>query len=303
MSRVIEVPTTLDEDAFEELVAAVGMETGERGSRILLDARQVSWVSPYGLIGLLAIGQAARQQTGLAPLIEPPADAEVRSYIDRMHFWGAAADVFEMESVPPKRHGEVDTLLEVTAIRSHEDVHRVVEGVKERAQRILLNRLKYPRPSVIHFSVMLSEVCQNILEHADSIGWVCAQRYHWRRRLGRDVVVLAVMDVGVGFEGSLGAEHARRFGEKWSSAAALEAAFLNGESRFRDPGRGQGLQAIRRQVIKWNGAVRIRSGDAMIARVPDWDDTPALQTGLPYFPGAQVMIVLPERVEGEGGEG
>lgn len=299
MSRVIEVPATLDEAAFEELVARLA-EAGSASTRVLLDARQVGWVSPYGLIGLLAIGQAARQQTGLAPLIEPPENAEVRSYIDRMHFWPAAAEVFELDASRPKRHGEVDTLLEITPIRSHEDVHRVVEGVRDRAQRILLNQLNYTRPSVIHFSVMLSEVCQNILEHADSIGWVCAQRYHWKRRLGRDVVVLAVMDVGVGFEGSLGSEHARRFGESWSAAAALEAAFINGESRFRDPGRGQGLQAIRRQVIKWDGAVRIRSGDAMIARVPDWDDTPQLQSGLPHFPGAQVLIVLPERVEEEG---
>ena len=298
MSRVIEVPATLDEAGFEELVRALA-EVGGGGTRILLDARQVSWVSPYGLIGLLAIGQAARQTTGLAPLIEPPDDAEVRSYIDRMHFWPAAAEVFELEASPPRKHGEVDTLLEITPIRSHEDVHRVVEGVKDRAQRILLNQLHYTRPSVIHFSVMLSEVCQNILEHADSIGWVCAQRYHWKRRLGRDVVVLAVMDVGIGFEGSLGAEHARRFGEAWSAAAALEAAFLNGESRFRDPGRGQGLQAIRRQVIKWDGAVRIRSGDAMIARVPEWDDTPPLQSGLTAFPGAQIMIVLPERVDNQ----
>jgi len=295
VSRVIDVPATLDETGFETLVRTAGIGELEDGAaRLLLDARQVTWVSPYGLIGLLAIGQAARQRTGLAPLIEPPDDPEVRSYIDRMDFWTAAADIFEMDAPSARRHGEVDKLLEVTSIRSHEDVHRVVEHVKDRAQRILINRLQYPRPSVIHFSVMLSEVCQNILEHADSIGWVCAQRYHWKRRLGKDVVVLAVMDVGVGFEGSLGAEHARRYGESWSAAAALEAAFLNGESRFRDPGRGQGLQAIRRQVIKWNGAVRIRSGDAMIARVPDWDDTPELQSDLPWFPGAQVLIVLPE---------
>jgi hypothetical protein len=58
---VIEVPAELDEDAFEELVALLGTETEGGGPRILLDARQVSWVTPYGLIGLLAIGQVARQ--------------------------------------------------------------------------------------------------------------------------------------------------------------------------------------------------------------------------------------------------
>lgn len=297
MSRVIEVPETLDEVAFEKLVAGLNRATEAGEARLLFDARRVSWVSPYGLIGMLAIGWVARQRTGRPALIEPPEDPEVRSYCDRMHFWPAAADVFELEARPPRAHGVSDALLEITPIRSHEDVHHVVEHVRDRAATILEHKLHYSKPSVIHFSVMLSEVCQNILEHAEAIGWVCAQTYHWKRRLGRDVVVLAVMDVGVGFQGSLGSEHARRFGERWSAATALEAAFLNGESRFRDPGRGQGLQAIRRQVVKWDGAVRIRSGDAMIARVPEWDDISPLQSGLEPFPGAQILIVLPARVE------
>ncbi len=298
MSRVVRVPERLDESSFETLVRRVRSE-GNPKARLLLDARSVGWVSPYGLIGLLAVGQEARLRTGLPPLIEPPRDSEVRSYINRMRFWPAAAQVFDLKQLPKPSLEISDALIEVTTIRSHEDVHSVVEGVRDRAQRILHDRLGYSRPAVIHFSIMLSEVCQNILEHADSIGWVCAQRYRWQRRLGRDVVVLAVMDVGVGFQGSLGAEHARRYGERWSAAAALEAAFLRGESRFPDPGRGQGLQAIRSQIIKWNGTIRIRSGDASIARVPDWDDGEPLSTNLPRFPGAQVLIVLPERVESE----
>lgn len=300
MSRVVEVPPTLDEAAFEELVAGLDEATRRGDERLLLDARRVTWVSPYGLIGLLAVGQVARDRTGRPPLIEPPDDAEVRSYCERMDFWPSAAEIFELGGpVPSRAHAKSDALLEITRIRSHEDVHHVVEHVRDRAQAILEHRLRYDKPAVIHFSVMLSEVCQNILEHAEATGWVCAQTYHWKKRLGRDVLVLAVMDVGVGFRGSLAAEHARRFGDRWSAATALEAAFLNGESRFRDPGRGQGLQAIRRQVTKWNGEVRIRSGDAMIARVPEWDDISPLRSGLSEFPGAQVLIVLPARVPAE----
>lgn len=301
MSRVVEVPETLDEHGFEALVAALGDATAEGAdSRLLLDARRVKWVSPYGLTGLLAVGEVARGRTGLRAGIEAPENADVRTYIDRMNFWAAASEVFDLPKVSRRAHAPSDALLEITPIRSHHDVHAVVERVRERAAAILENRLHYPKPSVIPFSVMLSEVCQNILEHAESIGWVCAQTYYWKRRLGREVVVLAVMDVGVGFKGSLGTEHARRLGEAWTAARALEAAFLQGESRFRDPGRGQGLQAIRRQVAKWNGAIHIRSGDAMIAGAAPWDDTPEIQSGLPDFPGAQVLIVLPERApEGE----
>ncbi len=295
MSRVIQLPDTLDENTFEELIS--DLENAQQGERLLFDARHVKWVSPYGLIGLLAAGQVSSDRTGLAPALEVPDSSDVRSYLDRMDFWQNASTIYDLGARSTRPHGRSDALLEITPIRSHQDVHHVVERVREQAALILESRLHYPKPAVIQFSVMLSEVCQNILEHAEAVGWVCAQTYYWKRRLGRDVLVLAVMDVGLGFQGSLAAEHARRYGDRWSAATALEAAFLNGESRFRDPGRGQGLQAIRKQVTKWNGEVRIRSGDAMIARVPEWDDLSPLRADLPYFPGAQVLIVLPARAE------
>ena len=297
MSRVIDVPEVLDRRGFEELVAALPAADEAAGARILFNAKHVRWVSPYGLIGLLAVGHVARDRTGLSPRIEAPDNRDVRTYLDRMDFWQSAHEVFDLESGASRTHGTSDALLEITPIRSHHDVHAVVERVRERSAAILENRLHYPKPSVIQFSVMLSEVCQNIIEHAETDGWVCAQTYNYRERLGREVLMLAVMDVGIGFEGSLASEHARRFGESWSAATALEAALLFGESRFRDPGRGQGLQAIRRQVEKWDGILAIRSGDAQIALVPDWDDYPPMQRSLPAFPGAQILIVMPARTE------
>ncbi len=301
MSRVVSVPAVLDHEGFEEMVEETNRATGAGDGRIIYDARRVRWVSPYGLVGLLAAGEVARERTGLAPSIERPESKDVRTYVERMDFWPSAAEIFDLRESRGRSHGDSDALLEITPIRSHRDVHEVVERVRDRASAILQRKLGHPKPSVIQFSVMLSEVCQNVLEHAEADGWVCAQTYYWKERLGRDVVVLSVMDVGVGFEGSLATEHARRYGDRWSSLKALEAAFLEGESRFHDPGRGQGLQAIRRQVDRWNGEIRIRSGDASIARVPEWDDIPGRREGLPEFPGAQVLIVIPAREEKEDG--
>jgi len=303
VSRVVSVPSVLDQDGFEEIVEETNRATEAGDGRVIYDTRRVRWVSPYGLVGLLAAGKVARERTGLAPSIERPESKDVRSYVERMDFWPNAAEVFDLPERSGRSHRESDALLEITPIRSHRDVHQVVERVRDRASAILQKKLGHPKPSVIQFSVMLSEVCQNVLEHAQADGWVCAQTYYWKERLGRDVVVLAVMDVGVGFQGSLAKEHARRYGDRWSALKALEAAFLEGESRFHDPGRGQGLQAIRRQVDRWNGEIRIRSGDASIARVPEWDDIPGTEEGLPEFPGAQVLIVIPAREErdGEGG--
>ena len=70
---------------------------------------------------------------------------------------------------------------------------------------------------------------------------------------------------------------------------------IRGVSRFRDPGRGQGLAGIRRYVGKWNGKLSVRSGTARIAIVPGWDEDVPLAEKLPPFPGAQMQITIPER--------
>jgi hypothetical protein len=112
--------------------------------------------------------------------------------------------------------------------------------------------------------------------------------------------VIAVADAGVGFRHSLEPTQAKRFGERWGDAAALEAALIQGVSRFRDPGRGQGLAGIRRYLARWEGKVAIRSGTARIAIVPRWDDDVPLKDGLPAFPGSQVLLIIPEQESEKG---
>ena len=145
----------------------------------------------------------------------------------------------------------------------------------------------------MRFSMALSESCQNIVEHAGTSGWVAVQVYTFRRRLGRRVAVIAVSDAGSGFRRSLESTHARRFGERWGDGAALEAALIQGVSRFRDPGRGQGLAGIKGFLDRWKGKISIRSGTARLAIVPAWDDDLPLADHLPFFPGAQVQITIP----------
>lgn len=292
--KVVTVPPSLDYRTFDQLV---GELAGGDGERVLFDARYVRWVDPYGMLGLLAAGTVARGREGLVPRLQLPPDGEVTSYMGRMGFFEHARRIFQFEGPPGGRRpgGPSDVLLEVTPITSHGDVHVVVDRVQERAGLILSRTLGYPAPAVVQFSVVLSEVCQNIIEHAGAPGWVAAQTYHWAKRLGRNVLVLAVMDLGIGFRGSLAAEHAARYGERWGDAAALEAAFIHGATRFHDSGRGQGIQQIRKQVHRWGGKISVRSGTARIADVPDWDDAPRLEERLPPFPGSQICIILPAK--------
>ena len=302
MKPVITAAPNLDDRAFDALVhqiAGVG-QPDEAPSRpdggLIVDARHVRWADPYGMIGLLAIGQRLGAE-GARAVLQLPENPDVVSYLARMGFLRHAEEVFQIHGAPRQRRngGASSVLLEITPIRSHEDVHGVIDQLTERAGAILTERLGYSRADAAMFSMILSEVCQNIIEHAEAGGYVGIQTYNWARRLGRQVVVIAVMDLGVGFRGSLAREHAARFGDRWSDATALEAAFIHGVTRFRDPGRGQGLKQIRSRVGRWGGKVSIRSGSARIADIPEWDDAPPLEKDLAPFPGSQILIVLPAK--------
>jgi hypothetical protein len=292
--NVIAVPGSLDHRTIDAFLDEVVLQGGDR---TLFDARHLRWVDPNGMVALLVAGTVAAKRQGALPHLELPESADVNGYLSRMGFFETIEGVFECE--PPARRsagGSSDVLLEITPIAANADVHEVVDRVQGRAGKILSSKLGYPSTAVVQFSVILSEVCQNIIEHAEAPGWVAAQAYNWSKRLGRFVVVISVMDVGRGFRGSLMDEHSARYADRWGDTTALEAAFLHGLTRFPDSGRGQGIQQIRRQVRRWDGAITIRSGTARIGQVPEWDDTPPLVDGLAPLPGSQISIILPARV-------
>ena len=294
MTRIVEIPTNFDERSFDQFAQSFGEWFPEE--RLLFDARQAQWASPYALLGMLTAGQALQEATRERPLFTLPASDDVRSYWARMSFFEHAAELFELHGkVPRPRAGTAsDVLLPVTPVRGSDDVHSVVGRIQEGAARILSGELALEAKATMGFAMALSESCQNIVEHAGTGGWVAVQAYTYRRRPpNRRVVTIAVSDAGIGFRRSLEPTQAKRFGDRWRDGAALEAALIHNVSRFRDPGRGQGLAGIKRYLQRWNGKISIRSGTARLAIVPPWDEDVPLAEQLPFFPGAQVQVVIP----------
>jgi anti-sigma regulatory factor (Ser/Thr protein kinase) len=291
--RVVTVPGSLDDRTLDTLAAGLGEWPPTEG--LLLDARATHWASPYGLTALLSLGQAIQEAKLATPRLTIPDSDDVRSYLGRAGFFHAAAECFELVGKLPRKSSDApsDVLLPVTPVRAAEDVHHVVGRIQERAQRILLSELNLEAKATMGFAMALSEACQNIVEHAGTGGWVAVQTYNWRKRLGRKVVVIAVSDSGIGFRRSLEPTEAKKVGDRWGDGAALELALLHNVSRFRDPGRGQGLAGIRRYLGRWQGKVSVRSGTARLAVVPAWDDDVPLAEHLPFFPGSQVQITIP----------
>jgi anti-sigma regulatory factor (Ser/Thr protein kinase) len=292
VTRVVAIPASFEDRSFDQFAEACG--TWPPDVRLLFDARQAQWFSPYGLVGLLTAGQALADAGAPKPLFTAPQSDDVTRYLARVGFFTHAEALFEIHGrVPRAASGATDALLDIRAIRAMDDVHDAVRGISDNAARILVEQLGIKAAETFKFGMALSEACQNIVEHAGSGGWVAAQSYLWRRRLGRRVVVIAVSDSGVGFRRSLEASHVRQYGDRWGDGAAIEAALIQNVSRFRDPGRGQGLAFIKRFIQQWNGKIAIRSGTARLSIVPDWDDDDPLAEHLPYFPGAQVQITIP----------
>jgi anti-sigma regulatory factor (Ser/Thr protein kinase) len=258
-----------------------------------IDLSGVSFIDPYGMLGLLEIGELCVLEDVRKTIILPRSE-EVCLYLDRMDFFTHARHAFYLEHLPERqltkylRNAESDVLLEITPIGKSNDIHFIVGKVRDRAQAILAAHLRYDERAINGFIVALSEVCQNIIEHSENKGFVGIQKYRFPK-LNRNIVKIAVMDIGIGFRKSLSG----RFKLK-SDLDAMEKALLQGASRYEDEGRGHGLASVRRFVNHWQGKLSIRSGSARLSIIPAWARGREQERGLTFFPGSQINILLPE---------
>ena len=281
-----------------EKVAQVTEETFERFLKTFIkpstiDLQEVAFIDPYGMVGLLELGKILKADGNENELYLPKSE-NVLKYLERMDFFRFAPEYFVLECVKTDvtdrylRRSHSDVLLEITAIERADDIHFIVGKVKKRAHAILAKHLHYDERAINGFIVALSEVCQNIIEHSEDMGFVGIQKYYFKN-MDKNLVKIAVMDTGIGFRKSL----SKRFSLK-SDLQSIEKALLHGASRYRDEGRGHGLAAVRRFVKQWNGKISIRSGTAKLSIIPEWAWGKERENRLRHFPGAQINILLPE---------
>jgi anti-sigma regulatory factor (Ser/Thr protein kinase) len=285
------VPARLDEAHFSALIEAV------RGE--VLDLREVQFFDPAGMLGVVSIGRVL-ERAGERVRLLPPRTEEVRKYLERMDCLKYLARYFEVDPAALRIHdrylrrSESPVLLEITEIRDSRDVLAVVTAVKTRVDKILKAHLRYDDLAVDRFAVALSEICQNIPDHSQDEGLVAIQRYYYESKK-QNIVKIAASDCGIGIRESL-TERYGRSRPAWNDAAALALAFEERTSRFFDEGRGNGLKRVKDLVLHWKGRLAIRSGTARLVIQADAPQQIASQD-LPFFPGTQISIFLPEIVQ------
>ncbi len=258
-----------------------------------IDLRDISFIDPYGMLGLLEIGELCMLEDVKKTVLLPQSN-EVCAYLERMDFFTHARRYFSLDQSPcqttnqKSRSPESDVLLEITPIERSNDIHAIVGTVRDRAQAILATHLRYDDRAINSFIVALSEICQNVTEHSENKGFVGIQKYRFQS-MNKNVVKIAVMDIGIGFRKSLSGRFKLR-----SDLDAIDKALLHGASRYEDEGRGHGLAAVRRFVEQWQGKISIRSGTARLSIIPAWARGKAKESNLIAFPGSQINILLPE---------
>ena len=182
--------TQLSDESFEPFLAMANASD-------VIDLSQVTFIDPYGMVGILEAGRMFSQQDNKKTLKLPESD-NVMKYLERMDFFKFAARYFNIECVEDdlnlrySRSSFSDVLLEITPIENSGDIHFIVGKVKERAHTILEKHLHYDKGAINGFIVALSEVCQNIIEHSDNTGFVGIQKYRFQK-LEKNVVKISVV--------------------------------------------------------------------------------------------------------------
>ncbi|MGQ9570365.1 MAG: hypothetical protein ACUVUQ_05890 [Thermodesulfovibrionales bacterium] len=120
----------ITEDTFEQNLNII------RDSSSVIELRDVTFIDPFGMVGLLEHGELLKSK-GIKKVLFLPYSEEVLKYLERMDFFRFAERYFILEPSKPAisdkylRSSYSDVLLEITPIEKPDDIHFIVsEGKK-----------------------------------------------------------------------------------------------------------------------------------------------------------------------------
>jgi hypothetical protein len=278
------------ESFYEELLAAIA--DGATGP-LVVHLSQIPFVTPGTLIRLITAARLWHRLTG-NPVILDGMRPNVHQYLERMDLFSSCNDC-----IRPARHLGVadrwsrsrasDNLLEVMPVSAEAAQNSLdVTAALARAQRILRTWFGADQEAIGPIATMLAETASNVT-HSRDRGFAVIQ--HHRRQTG-DRVTIAVGDLGIGIEDSLGRQGARlRLGSGEpppTGADAILRALELGVTARGDVG-GVGLHLVKTIVEQWRGILAIRSKQSSV-RIAAGEVH--VMNGLVEVPGTQVVVTV-----------
>lgn len=242
----VSVPPRSGGAEFHAAIAALE----ERHDEVWLMAGSMDWVTPSEICGLRAVVEYAAMQSAAVHL-DCPTNGDVHSYLERADFYDDLPGNVQLSRPRPsvRRKSHQEKLIELTRIRTRDDVEQLMDRVSKVAQKQISSRSLAKA-----LTTAIGEATENVLDHAESpIGaLVAAQRY---RSTGLE---LAVIDLGNGIPTTL-ARNPRY--AQLSHLQALDRALKDGVSSTCEAGRGAGLWELARTIQRaGDSTLRLGSG-------------------------------------------
>lgn len=251
--------------------------------RPLVDLSRFLRFDAYGVALLALVAWEARARGGYPRVLLPERDEVARRLV--------ATGLFDLfpeglgwldRPVPSK---ESAGLFRIVQVDGEERIGPLVDALGD----MLWARFPLGERTIRVLVSAVLELLQNIPHHAAAgqkgvvpVGFAALEEEE-------DHLHLAVVDSGVGLQGSL-AQNPRFWGV--SAVEALELVFVEGASRFEDPGRGGALRRIREVTMRHGGKLYVRSGEGVFLQEDvEWQVEP-----ITFFPGVQVSLRLPKRL-------
>ena len=293
--RICSEHTTYGLEAHDDVLAQWGAARLEGGA-LELDLGRVAFVDPYGICALTLFLNHLPPEALPVKLLLPnfPGDGEntsgAVSYLTRMGFWEETHHLLDArpEEIPtrPAQLRDTNMLLDVTIMRSHDAISVMLRKTGE-----ILQNLGFVTTARGHVMEVLSELCSNVLLHAQTEFGGVASMQTYRGRSGERYLVMGIADAGIGVRRSLAANMA--LAERLSSdAQSLGVAVQPGASRFSSGGHGGGLPRVLEIARRYSGKVAMRSGAGALAYSGDADARRTFETST--LPGTGIRITLPE---------
>jgi anti-sigma regulatory factor (Ser/Thr protein kinase) len=282
MRLVLAQDDGLSAAACDRLIARLASQQAANEGEITIDLQTAGFIDPYGAACLcLAARQMAQRQQRLVVVL--PSQRRAQATVAQTGLVAALRPYAEVRNLPGHELREEHRgTLPLNPIRSRSDVQTVVAYLVGLAQQ----RLGFDPGDVLDASKVVSELCNNVVDHSQADGLAVAQIYQDRQ--GRRYVSLAVADPGIGIRASLAKRHPEA--TQWRHGEAIERA-LGGLSS-RTSGGGAGLRSIYAVVHRYVGRLVIRSGDERLT--VSSERQPRTLDGA-WFPGTQVGISFSQR--------
>jgi len=244
-----------------------------------VDLSGITWISPMGVVGVLATCLAARERN-IAVRVLAPRDRRVRTYLDRVGLYA------ELERQGWGLRGNADLdgsyrvvgCLPVQPLQSSRDIETATNRLEEALKDVPVVEGAFSR-----IITVVVELTENAREHGSAC-YVVAQM-HSGETSGTPGIHVAVADFGPGFSATMRQAYGRIPDED-----AVLRAFESGVSGTGLPERGFGLDYVRSDVATYPGAtlavmtrrVRLQLNEGVFAVTVSTDFRGTLAAA--YFP-------------------